>query len=85
MRLKLAALACASTAATLMIGLAPAASAASIAPTLLEAGSVRDDNGVLAVSAASDSAIKQITAHFFPRWTGEALRARRATPVRRRT
>ncbi|MDX6311551.1 MAG: hypothetical protein QOF44_1015 [Streptomyces sp.] len=68
MRLKLAALACASTAATLVIGLAPAASAASIAPTLLEAGSVQDDNGVLAVSAASDSAIKQITAHFFPRW-----------------
>ncbi|WP_127354203.1 hypothetical protein [Actinacidiphila soli] len=43
MRLKLAALACASTAATLMIGLAPAASAASIAPTLLEAGNVRVD------------------------------------------
>ena len=67
MKLKTAALACASTAAMLIVGLAPAASAlpVTVAPTLLEAGSVQDDNGVLAVSATSDSAITQITAHFF--------------------
>lgn len=69
MKLKLAALTCATTAASLIVVLAPVASAApegAVAPTLLEAGSVQDDNGVLAVSASSDSAITQITAHFFP-------------------
>lgn len=69
MRLRYAALACASTAVTLVVGLAPAASAApGVAPVLLEAGSVQGDNGVLAVTASSDSAIRHITAHFFPRW-----------------
>ena len=57
-------LGCASVAAGLLLGPAPAAHAAT-APELVYAGDIGGSSGLVAVSARSDSAVTSITAHLY--------------------